>query len=64
MKNAPLSFLLTDENNQPLGEATTFKNKPGNYEMQGELPENVTCICFIPVYSDGSRGEELFNIAW
>lgn len=60
----PAYFLLTDEYGIQLGIASKAENMPGAYSMQGELPSSTSCIRFIPVPDDGTRGDELFNVAW
>ncbi len=60
----PDKFLMMDENDVQLGYVSPVAGKPGAYQMQGYLRNDTTCVRFIPVQSDGSQGEELFNVAW
>ncbi len=60
----PTRFLMMDENDVQLGYVSPVAGKPGAYQIQGYLRNDTTCVRFIPVQSDGSQGEELFNVAW
>ena len=61
--NAPVAYRLRDElQNIDIGQAAL--NAKGSYELQGQLPESVSSISFIPVNGDGNLGEALFVIEW
>lgn len=62
LENAPSYFILTSLDNKVLGKAMAVE--PLHYELQGTLTKEVTCVRFVPVYNDGTYGDELFNIAW
>ena len=64
IENLPERFILEDQEGRLIGEAMPTQNRQGGYSAHASLSEDITCICFIPVYRDGTRGEELFNVAW
>ena len=64
IENLPERFILEDQEGRLIGEAMPTLNRQDGYSAHAALAEDITCICFIPVYRDGTRGEELFNVAW
>ncbi|MEG1012682.1 MAG: hypothetical protein RSI33_00380 [Clostridia bacterium] len=64
VENLPEKFILENEAGELIGEAMPILNQRSSYSAYTVLLNDITCISFIPVYNNGSRGEELFNVAW
>jgi hypothetical protein len=60
----PAYFLMLDENDVQLGMVSKVQEVVGTYQMQGYLPTGTCYVRFIPVSSDGTKGEELFSVVW
>lgn len=57
-------FLLLDGSSNQLATLPKTDSASNRFQFSGTLSGNTAFLRFIPVYSDGIQGEELFNVIW